>query len=60
MVKFLNQDIIEQFLEHSVANLIEIMLKDDNNRIICGDVLSGTKIDKNGYLGFYDTQLTRY
>jgi Na+-transporting NADH:ubiquinone oxidoreductase subunit A len=33
-------------------------VKRENNRIICGDVLSGKKIDKNGYLGFYDTQLT--
>ncbi len=41
-----------------VSNLIADNVENDNNRIICGDVLSGTKIDKNGYLGFYDTQLT--
>ena len=41
-----------------VANLISDNVKRDNNRIICGDVLSGKKIDKNGYLGFYDTQIT--
>ena len=41
-----------------VSNLIDDNVENDNNRIICGDVLSGTKIDKNGYLGFYDTQLT--
>ena len=41
-----------------VANLIEDNVEDGNNRVICGDVLSGTKINKNGYLGFYDTQLT--
>ena len=41
-----------------VANLISDNVKRENNRIICGDVLSGKKIDKNGYLGFYDTQLT--
>lgn len=41
-----------------VSNLIYDNVENDNNRVICGDVLSGTKIDKNGYLGFYDTQLT--
>ena len=41
-----------------VANLIEDNVEESNNRVICGDVLSGTKINKNGYLGFYDTQLT--
>ena len=33
------------------------MLDGDNNRIICGDVLSGSKINTEGYLGFYDTQV---
>ncbi len=32
--------------------------KGHNNRVICGDVLSGTKINRDGYLGFYDTQIT--
>ena len=41
-----------------VANLISDNVEQDNNRVICGDVLSGTKIKKDGYLGFYDTQLT--
>ena len=41
-----------------VSNLVNDNVKGDNNRIICGDVLSGNKIDENGYLGFYDTQLT--
>ena len=41
-----------------VANLISDNVERENNRIICGDVLSGIKIDKNGYLGFYDTQIT--
>ena len=33
-------------------------IKDGNNRIICGDVLSGSQISLDGYLGFYDTQIT--
>jgi len=30
----------------------------DHSRVISGDVLSGTKIESDGYLGFYDTQLS--
>jgi len=33
-------------------------LKDGENRIISGNILSGSKITGNGYLGFYDTQIT--
>lgn len=29
-----------------------------NDRIISGNVLTGTKIEPNGYLGFYDSQIT--
>jgi Na+-transporting NADH:ubiquinone oxidoreductase subunit A len=41
---------------------VESYLKDntegDNNRYISGNVLTGTAIGQNGYLGFYDSQLT--
>jgi Na+-transporting NADH:ubiquinone oxidoreductase subunit A len=33
-------------------------LKEGNNRIISGNVLSGRQISKDGYIGFYDTQVT--
>lgn len=33
-------------------------IKNDNSRIISGNVLTGEKIHKNGYLGFYDNQIT--
>jgi Na+-transporting NADH:ubiquinone oxidoreductase subunit A len=33
-------------------------LSDTKNRIISGDVLTGTKISEDGYLGFYDNQVT--
>ncbi|MBT7896933.1 MAG: Na(+)-translocating NADH-quinone reductase subunit A [Flavobacteriales bacterium] len=42
----------------AISNFISDNVNGENNRIICGDVLSGTKINENGYLGFYDTQLT--
>ena len=41
-----------------VSNLVNGNVENKNNRVICGDVLSGTKINRDGYLGFYDTQLT--
>jgi len=43
----------------SSKKFFEDMVKSDrDSRYISGNVLSGTKIDKEGYLGFYDYQLT--
>ena len=42
----------------SVKNLLSDKLKDDNVRVISGNVLSGTSISTDGYLGFYDNMIT--
>jgi Na+-transporting NADH:ubiquinone oxidoreductase subunit A len=43
----------------AVKNMIaEGGLKDGENRIISGNVLTGNKISADGYLDFYDSQLT--
>ena len=42
----------------SIANLLADNLKDGDNRIISGDVLTGQQIDENGTLGFYHTTIT--
>jgi Na+-transporting NADH:ubiquinone oxidoreductase subunit A len=42
----------------SVVELAASNVADGNIRYISGNVLTGNKIDKNGYLGFYDYQLT--
>ncbi|MCU0446022.1 MAG: Na(+)-translocating NADH-quinone reductase subunit A [Microscillaceae bacterium] len=42
----------------SVAKLIENNLKSDNIRLISGNALSGEKVGKDGYLGFYANTLT--
>ena len=42
----------------SIANLLVDNLKDGDNRIISGDVLTGQQIDENGTLGFYHTTVT--
>jgi len=42
----------------SVKNLLSDKLKEDNVRVISGNVLSGTSISTDGYLGFYDNMIT--
>jgi Na+-transporting NADH:ubiquinone oxidoreductase subunit A len=42
----------------SITNLLTNNLKQGDNRIISGDVLTGTKISIDGNLGFYDTTVT--
>ena len=41
-----------------VDKLVEGKLKNDHVRYISGNVLTGRKIARDGYLGFYDHQLT--
>ena len=42
----------------SIKHMIADNLEGDNLRYISGNVLTGTQIDADGYLGFYDTQVT--
>lgn len=43
----------------SVADMTAGKLKNEvNQRIISGNVLTGTKVEPDGYLGFYDSQFT--
>jgi len=42
----------------SINSITENNVKEGNNRYISGNVLTGTKVNKNGYIGFYDSQLT--
>ncbi len=42
----------------SILPMLENNLKSTNSRYISGNVLTGKKVDKDGYLGFYDNQLT--
>ena len=42
----------------NIKNIIKDNLKTDNVRFICGNVLTGTKIEKTGYLSFYQNSLT--
>lgn len=42
----------------NIANLVKGNLASDNVRIISGNALTGTKIDQDGYLSYYDNQIT--
>jgi Na+-transporting NADH:ubiquinone oxidoreductase subunit A len=42
----------------SIESLIQNNVSETNNRFISGNVLTGTQIESNGYLGFYDNLLT--
>lgn len=42
----------------SIKSIVNDNVKEDKPRYICGNVLSGTKIPADGYIGFYDTQIT--
>jgi len=41
-----------------VGGVVEGQLKQDHVRIISGNVLTGTKVERNGYLSFYDKEIT--
>jgi len=42
----------------TVDSICENNVKEGNNRYISGNVLTGTKISKDDYISFYDSQLT--
>jgi Na+-transporting NADH:ubiquinone oxidoreductase subunit A len=42
----------------AIAPMLEGNVKEGGLRYISGNVLTGTKIERNGYLGFYDSQVT--
>lgn len=42
----------------NISKLVEAQLKDENSRVISGNVFTGNKIPKEGYLGYYHNQIT--
>lgn len=42
----------------SLTPLLENNIKEDNVRVISGNVLTGSHVAKDGYLGYFDNQLT--
>lgn len=42
----------------SIKNIVENNIIDGHNRFISGNVLTGTKIEADGFVGYYDSQVT--
>ncbi|MEJ6695341.1 MAG: Na(+)-translocating NADH-quinone reductase subunit A [Chitinophagales bacterium] len=42
----------------NIAQLIEGQIEEDNSRVVSGNVLSGTQISKDGFLGAYDNLIS--
>lgn len=53
-----NNYYVKTILGANVNNLVANNLKNDNVRFIAGNVLTGKAIQKDGYLGHFDNQLT--
>ncbi len=49
---------VRTILGCSVANILKNNVESDNVRVISGNVLTGSTITADGYLGFYHSQLT--
>lgn len=49
---------VNTWLGATIASITEGRLSDSDHRIISGNVLSGTQVNKEGYLGFYDQMVT--
>lgn len=49
---------IKTHIGASITGLVADNIKGDNVRIISGNVLTGDKVDLNGYLGYYASQIT--
>ncbi|NOX86499.1 MAG: Na(+)-translocating NADH-quinone reductase subunit A [Chlorobi bacterium] len=46
------------FLGARITNMISDNVTEGNNRFISGNVLTGAKIEKDGFVGFYDSMIT--
>lgn len=56
--QFKSTNYVKALLGSKISDLIEDNLKNKNSRLISGDVLSGSKVEEEGYLGYYDNQVT--
>lgn len=56
--KFIKPHYVSALIGASIADLTKNNLVNDNTRIITGNVLTGTQVKENGFLGYYDNQIT--
>ncbi len=53
-----NAQHFKTYIGASIENMVKNNLKDDHVRYIDGSVLSGTKMEPTGHLGFYENQIS--
>jgi len=56
--QFKNPQYITAIAGASIADITANNLNNDNTRIISGNVLSGKQVKEDGFIGFYDNQIT--
>jgi Na+-transporting NADH:ubiquinone oxidoreductase subunit A len=56
--KFNNPQYVTAIAGANIADVVANNLENDNTRIISGNVLSGVEVKEDGYLGYYDNQIT--
>ncbi|PQJ79363.1 Na(+)-translocating NADH-quinone reductase subunit A [Polaribacter porphyrae] len=56
--QFENPQYVTAISGASIADVVKNNLNNDNTRIISGDVLTGNQVNEDGFLGYYDNQVT--
>ncbi|MEQ6123645.1 Na(+)-translocating NADH-quinone reductase subunit A [Pseudotenacibaculum sp. MALMAid0570] len=56
--KFEKPSYITALAGASIGNLVAKNIQTDNTRIVSGNVLTGTQVEEDGFLGYYDNQIT--
>lgn len=56
--RFNNPQYVTAVAGATVTDLVKGNLNNDNTRIISGNVLSGKQVNEDGFIGFYDNQIT--
>jgi len=56
--KFSKPQYVTAIAGASIADIVADNLENDNTRIISGNVLSGSHVKEDGFIGYYDNQIT--
>ena len=56
--QFKKPQYIKAFIGATISDLVAENLDTENTRIISGNVLSGKQVNEDGFLGYYDNQIT--
>jgi Na+-transporting NADH:ubiquinone oxidoreductase subunit A len=56
--QFENPQYVTAVAGATIGDIVKNNLNNDNTRIISGNVLTGTQVKEDGFLGYYDNQIT--